>query len=409
MRLTALQRFTEELLEQLNVSLGKQHKGEAVLYLLKHLCTELKFFQTAFHSEENDTLCHSCKQLAEQLLTTSWEELHTGEWNKVSDMWRDIYTLSSMLLVWFSFLWKRDVEEASRLLDLAVLLGTERWKEPLLSWLDSLYDRLEESEEKYTTVLLVDHNCLNTCIETLTFPLKSVVHRPSLEECFTQFISVQKPALIQGVANQWPCIKEQLWNQVSYWKQVAGNRLVPVEVGEHYMSEHWGQRLMRLSQFIDEYILHPTPETPTGYLAQHNLLEQVPDLKKDIQIPEYCYLSEENVSPRICIWFGPKGTQTPLHYDSQHNFFVQVVGCKYFRLYAPQESEKLYPSNGTIHKNTSLIANVQEVDQNQFPAFFQASYQEYFVCSGDMLYIPPGYWHYVRAVDTSISLSFWWT
>lgn len=28
---------------------------------------------------------------------------------------------------------------------------------------------------------------------------------------------------------------------------------------------------------------------------------------------------------------------------------------------------------------------------------------------GDMLYIPPKWWHYVRSLTTSLSVSFWWS
>ena len=37
---------------------------------------------------------------------------------------------------------------------------------------------------------------------------------------------------------------------MQYLARVAGNRTVPVEVGEHYLQEGWGQKLMLLSDFI---------------------------------------------------------------------------------------------------------------------------------------------------------------
>ena len=39
---------------------------------------------------------------------------------------------------------------------------------------------------------------------------------------------------------------------MQYIVKVAGNRTVPVEVGEHYLQEGWGQKLMLLSDFIEK-------------------------------------------------------------------------------------------------------------------------------------------------------------
>ncbi|XP_032086532.1 bifunctional peptidase and arginyl-hydroxylase JMJD5 isoform X2 [Thamnophis elegans] len=148
---------------------------------------------------------------------------------------------------------------------------------------------------------------------------------------------------------------------------------------------------------------------PKGYLAQHQLFDQIPELKEDIGIPDYCCLGKnEEEEITINAWFGPSGTISPLHQDPQQNFLVQVMGRKYVRLFSPDQSEKLYPHEGHLLHNTSQV-DVEHPDLEKFPNFKAAAFQDCILSPGEVLFIPASYWHYVRALDTSFSVSFWWS
>jgi lysine-specific demethylase 8 len=91
--------------------------------------------------------------------------------------------------------------------------------------------------------------------------------------------------------------------------------------------------------------------------------------------------------------------------DNVH-FFVKVVGRKYIRLYEPGEC--VYPYLGDkMLFNTSQV-EVETPDYNKFPLFKNAKYSECILAAGETLYIPPKHWHYVRSLDISFSVSFWW-
>ena len=221
----------------------------------------------------------------------------------------------------------------------------------------------------------------------------------------------------------------------------------------------------------------------TGYLAQHDLLRQIPSLRSAIATPDYCFLdapppkegtpvaikqskkqsnypahlpfkagsrlSEGDVhgsdddgttsNIQTNIWFGPAWTISPLHHDPYHNILCQVVGKKYLRLYSPEYSHRLYPRSeeeeapgnslldggkitGTEKRVVDRIdmSNTSQIDvaamelspaedwDEVYPGISEVPYVECILEAGEALYIPVGWWHYVRSCSVGISVSFWW-
>ncbi|KAI9595162.1 hypothetical protein BDF19DRAFT_422846 [Syncephalis fuscata] len=195
------------------------------------------------------------------------------------------------------------------------------------------------------------------------------------------------------------------WCDATYLVDLLGHRWVPVELGHRYTDAQWQQQLMRFDVFLRDYVV-ATKKT-VGYLAQHDLFHQVPRLRRDIQVPDYCFAMNEATLPSVQThaWFGPAGTISPLHHDPDRNLFAQVVGRKQFRFYAPNEPVYPHESDTMLH-NTSQL-DVEQPDWHAFPDFINAQGYDCILNPGDLLYIPPRWWHYVRALDTSFSVSFW--
>ena len=98
---------------------------------------------------------------------------------------------------------------------------------------------------------------------------------------------------------------------------------------------------------------------------------------------------------------------TPLHHDPHYNLLAQVVGTKYVRLYHPRHTESLYPYTTGLTQNSSQI-DIDDPDLSAHPAFARVTAEECVLYPGQMLFIPPGWWHYVKALSVSFSVSFWW-
>lgn len=105
-------------------------------------------------------------------------------------------------------------------------------------------------------------------------------------------------------------------------------------------------------------------------------------------------------------WLGPARTVTPLHCDYDDNIFAQVWGTKRIFLAPPHHDEFLYPSAA----NAILFGSPfdpEAPDFDKFPLARQASTIECIVNPGDMLYVPAGWYHQVRALTFSLSANRW--
>ncbi|XP_074696993.1 bifunctional peptidase and arginyl-hydroxylase JMJD5 [Strix aluco] len=345
------------------------------------------------------------RRLGDVLRDYSWERLNAGPWREVSKAWRQVYAYGCLFGALAEVADGRPLPPAVRLCDMGLLMGASVLDNVLARLVRVLQAQLPPGTGRAAAAGSAQR------VRTAPRPVPALhpedvlphLRCPSLEHFRDNYLIPQKPVVLEGIMDHWPCMKK--WS-VDYFCQVAGCRTVPVELGTRYTDEEWSQKLMTVSDFVDQYIVN---ENGVGYLAQHQLFDQIPELKEDISIPDYCCLGEgEEDHITINAWFGPEGTISPLHQDPQQNFLAQVFGRKYIRLYSPQDSENLYPHESQILHNTSQV-DVENPDLDKFPNFQKAAFQSCILMPGQVLFIPVKYWHYVQSLDISFSVSFWWS
>lgn len=96
------------------------------------------------------------------------------------------------------------------------------------------------------------------------------------------------------------------------------------------------------------------------------------------------------------------------HYDQDHNFYVQVSGTKRFVLIPPWETSKMYPYPQIHPRNHKSQINFDKPDLQRMPKY--AEIQDALVAElvpGEVMYIPPYWWHHVRSHVRSVSLASW--
>jgi lysine-specific demethylase 8 len=107
------------------------------------------------------------------------------------------------------------------------------------------------------------------------------------------------------------------------------------------------------------------------------------------------------------LWFGGKGCRSPLHHDFRDNFLVQLSGTKRVLVCDPSDSEYLYPAVDAEMQHLSRV-DIFSPDESEFPLLSRATIYEVVLRAGDVLYLPPLWWHATESLTVSVSVNFWW-
>ncbi|XP_046749584.1 lysine-specific demethylase 8 isoform X2 [Diprion similis] len=362
----------------------------------------------------------------EACLDRTWESLNSGYWKEVSIHYKYCYTfctiVKSVLLLMqhkckdtpikSQITQLKVLEDIILQIDKGILLGAPTVSDPELLTtvackLNSLINELKDKK-----CLKVENLMTFGCSSLPRSELPGLApvvhyHQPSMEAFYRDIFQPKIPAVLEGCMEHWKAM--ELWRDPKYLLKVAGVRTVPIEIGSHYTAEDWTQCLLTFSEFIESYV---TPDTSQklGYLAQHELFNQIPELMDDIAVPDYCNFTDSGgdaTPPDINAWLGPKGTISPLHFDPKNNLLCQVFGHKEVILFHPRETPNLYPYETKLLTNTACVDPTRP-DFKKWPKFEKANGITCALGPGEMLFIPPGWWHYVTALSQSFSVSFWW-
>ena len=108
-------------------------------------------------------------------------------------------------------------------------------------------------------------------------------------------------------------------------------------------------------------------------------------------------------------WIGQPHVIAHCHYDGYHNFYAQLYGRKKFTLFSPAQWPGLHPypflhpSHAQCQVNLSNAAN----DIARFPHLKEVTPMEVILEPGDLLYLPPLWFHHVESMEVSISVNVW--
>jgi hypothetical protein len=184
------------------------------------------------------------------------------------------------------------------------------------------------------------------------------------------------------------------------------------------LSQRFGERIIKVGP-VDAHDIAHDPDTGIDY-------DRV-SLAEFLRAPRgYAIFSVEEFLPEAAadlgplafrpdapwrmrkLWLSPGGVGSPLHQDLTPNLYAQLVGRKRVTLFHPRDGRHLYRQPLWSRLPNFSRVDAEAPDLLRFPRYRRAHPMTTVLEPGELLYIPPLWWHQMRALDFSISVSDWW-
>ncbi len=233
--------------------------------------------------------------------------------------------------------------------------------------------------------------------------IKSITGPNSVQSFQKEHLFQDQPCVIQNEIESWTALKK--WN-AHYLSEKFGNIHLPIS---NYKSQGNIKPSLKQKMSIRDYFSY-IEQTENGkdeiqeplYAAGWHYLKDCAELASDLGVPEHF---SDNWIDRLkgiinfdqtSLFIGHRKAETPLHTDS---FFVStwlamVQGEKILRLIPGQYSG--YVKNGLDTFDAKVI---DELSKQEIPLY------EAKIKTGDIIYIPPGWWHQVKNESVTIAVS----
>ena len=220
----------------------------------------------------------------------------------------------------------------------------------------------------------------------------------SKKEFYNNYVKKQKPLVIEQLTQDWPAYSK--W-KLLYIKEIAGDKTVPlyddrpVSYKDGFNKAH---AKMKMADYIDLLL-----KGPTNYrIFLYNLMKEVPALSNDFKWPN---IGLHLVKQLPMLFFGGENSRVFMHYDIDYSNILHFHfhGKKRCVLFAPSETPYLYKVPHALISREDI--NFDDPDFEKWPALKKAKGLVAELNHGEMLYMPEGYWHYMKYITPGFSMS----
>ncbi|PNW29549.1 cupin-like domain-containing protein [Formosa algae] len=218
------------------------------------------------------------------------------------------------------------------------------------------------------------------------------------EEFITHYFKPQKPVVIEHFIDDWPAYSK--WN-LEYIKSVAGDKTVPLyddRPVNHKDGFNEPHSKMKMADYIDLLKREPTKYR----IFLWNILKEVPQLQNDFTFPDFGIRLMKKLP---MLFFGGTDSYTFMHYDIDlaNIFHFHFEGKKEIILFDQKQNKFLYKVPYALITREDI--DFHNPDFKQWPALKKANGYKTILNHGEVLYMPEGYWHYMRYITPGFSMS----
>ena len=218
------------------------------------------------------------------------------------------------------------------------------------------------------------------------------------EAFLKHYFKPQKPVVIERFTEDWPAYTK--WN-LEYMKSIGENITIPlyddrpVDYKDGFNEPH---AKMKLSDYIDLLKREPTKYR----IFLWNALKELPQLQKDFTFPDFGLKLMKGIP---MLFFGGRDSHTFMHYDIDlaNIFHFQFEGTKQCILFNQDQNDYLYKIPHSLITREDI--NFNDPDFKKWPLLKKAKGYKTELSHGEVLYMPEGYWHYMRYVTPGFSMS----
>ena len=224
------------------------------------------------------------------------------------------------------------------------------------------------------------------------------VHTITKKEFLRDYVKPQKPVVIEHLIDDWKAYDK--WN-LAYIKDIAGDKEVPLyddRPVKHDEGFNQAHATMSMRAYVDLL-----KKEPTNYrIFLYNLMKEVPSLKEDFKFPKIGLRLLKQIP---MLFFGGEGSKVFMHHDIDwaNILHFHFEGKKQCVLFPPSETPHLYKVPYSLITREDI--NFDDPDYDKFPNLKKAMG---FICHlnhGETLYMPEGYWHYMKYETPGFSMS----
>ncbi|KAI0347535.1 Clavaminate synthase-like protein [Trametopsis cervina] len=263
---------------------------------------------------------------------------------------------------------------------------------------------------------------------------------------FAQLVRVGRPVLIQDCAVPKATAR---WDN-EYLSKTCGDTLISVAVtpngradaitqgpdGRLYFAEPLAEH-MTMAEFLaklsagenahNSEVLYLQSQDGNLFSASREVPSEfdaiLSDVSKDLP---FCTAALGNTPEAVNLWIGNGQSVTSIHSDPYENIYSVIRGSKTFTLFAPVEAwcleERIYPhaTYARLGEDGELVLIPSEssappvrwssiLDPTDSSSLSPDAHPiTITVNEGETLYLPAGWWHYVRQTEMTIAVNYWY-